>query len=129
MENSKAFSFRQDSVYKEQITLIENDKIIPEDSDFPQTLNSFFSSIVTNLKILEYTDNNSNSENITNPTIKVVLKYRNYPSILTLGEVCKERSISPFSFLGECKEEILKDILNFRTSRTCQETDFPTKVI
>ena len=109
--------------------MIENDKIIPEDSDFPQTLNSFFSSIVTNLKIPEYTDNNLNSDNITNPTIKIVLKYRNYPSIPTLREVCKERSISPFSFLGECKEEILKDILIFGTSRTCKETDFPTKVI
>ena len=53
--------------------VIENVKIISEDSDVAQALNSFFSSIVTNLKISEYTDNNSNSENIADP-IKIILK-------------------------------------------------------
>ena len=38
-------------VSKEQITLGENNEIIPEDSDVAQTLNSLFSNIVTNLKI------------------------------------------------------------------------------
>ena len=42
---------------EEQITSIENDKIILKDIDVAQSLNSFFSSIVTNLKIPEYTDN------------------------------------------------------------------------
>ena len=53
--------------------VIENVKIISEDSDVAQALNSFFSSIVTNLKISEYTDNNSNSENIADQ-IKIILK-------------------------------------------------------
>ena len=47
---------------KEQITLIESDKNISEDSGVAQSLNSFFLSIVTNLIIPEYTDNNSNSK-------------------------------------------------------------------
>ena len=58
---------------KEQITLIENAKIISEDNDVAQSLNSFFSSIVTNIKILEYTCNNSNSENITSQNISADL--------------------------------------------------------
>lgn len=45
-------------LYREQVTLIENDKIISEDSDAAQSLNSSFSSTVTNLKIREYTDSN-----------------------------------------------------------------------
>ena len=85
-------------VSKEQFVLIENDKIIIEESDVTQSLNSFFLSIVINLKISEYTGNNSNSENITDPIIKVILKYRNHPSILTIGEVSKERSTSLFVF-------------------------------
>ena len=44
-------------VSREEITLIENNKIISENSDVAQPLNYFFSSIVTNLKIPEYTDN------------------------------------------------------------------------
>ena len=39
-------------VSKEKITLAENNEIISEDSDVAQTLNSFFSNIKTNLKIL-----------------------------------------------------------------------------
>ena len=58
---------------KEQITLIENAKIISEDNDVAQSLNSFFSSIVTNVKILEYNCNNSNSENITSQNISADL--------------------------------------------------------
>ena len=50
LENSKAFSFGQ-IVSKEQTTLVENNEIISEDGDVAQTLNSFFSNIVTNLKI------------------------------------------------------------------------------
>ena len=70
-------------------------------------MNSFFSSIVTNLKILEYTDNNATSENTTDGIIKIILKYRNHPSILTIGEVYKEKSSSPFSFLEVCEEDQL----------------------
>ena len=75
---------------REQTTLTENDKIISEDIDVAQSLNSFFSSIVTNLKIPEYTDNNSNSENITGQIIKIILKYRNHPSILTMEKYTKK---------------------------------------
>ena len=71
---------------KEQITLIESDKNISGDSGVVQSLNSFFLSIVTNLIIPEYTDNNSNSKYITHPIIKIILKYRPHPSILHPNE-------------------------------------------
>ena len=116
-------------VSREEITLIENNKIISENSDVAQPLNYFFSSIVTNLKIPEYTDNSSNSENITDPIIKIILKYRNHPSILTIVEVSKKRSASPFSILEVCKEKVLGDILNLGISKTCQDTNVPTRVI
>ena len=114
-------------VSEKQITLIENDKIIWEDSDVAQSLSSFFSSIETNLIIHEYNENDSNSKNITDPITNIILKYRNHPSIFTIEKVCKERSIGPFSFSEVCKEEILKDILNFHSSNLCQDTDVPTR--
>ena len=97
-------------VSKEQITLVENNENISEDRDVAQTLNSFFSNIATNLKIPAYADSNSNLENISNPIIKLILKYRDHPSILTVGEVYKEKSDSPFLFTGIHNEEILKEI-------------------
>ena len=55
---------------KEQITLVENNEIIQRDSDVMQTLNSFFSNIVTRLKIPAYVDSNSNLKNLADPTLK-----------------------------------------------------------
>ena len=124
LENSEAF-FSDKIISREQITLIENDKIISEDSHVAQSLNFFFSSIVTNLKIPEYTDSDSSSENITDPIIKTILKYRNHPSMLPIGEPCQERSTSPFSFSEVFKEEVLRYILNLDTSKTCEDTYVP----
>ena len=63
LENSKVF-LSDKIVSKKRIILIKNDKIISEDSDVAQSLNSFFTSIVTKLKIPEYTDKYPNSGNI-----------------------------------------------------------------
>ena len=76
-----------------------------------QTLNSFFSNIVTNLKIPEYKDYDiSFNEDVSDPIIKLILKYRNHPSILTIGEVCKNKlNQQPlFSFSKVTKNEIVK---------------------
>ena len=75
---------------KEQTALTEKSKIISQDSDVAQSLNSSFSSIVTNHRIPEYTENNSKSESITDSIIRIILNYRNHPSILNIGEVCKK---------------------------------------
>ena len=79
-------------VSKEQILLVENDEIISENSKIAESLNCFFSNIAKNLKIPGYRPyNDSLFENISHPILKVILKYRNYPSILTIGEVCKNK--------------------------------------
>ena len=49
--------------------------------------------------------------------------------MLTIGEVCKEKSDSPFLFTGIDKEEILKEIQNLDASKACQDTDVPTKIL
>ena len=115
--------------FKEQITLVENNEIISEDSNVAQTLNSFFSNIATNLKIPAYVDINSNLESVSDPIIKSILKYRDHSSILAIGKVCKEKSDSPFLFTGIDREEILKEILILDASKTCQDADVPTKIL
>ena len=117
MENSRTFLFEQGSV--QRTNYIENDQIILEDSYVAQSLNFFFCNIVINPKITKYTDNNSNSENITSPIIKFISKCRNHRNILTIGEVCKDRSASPFPFSEICKEKLLRDILNLDPLKTC----------
>ena len=66
--------------------IVENDEIISEDSKIAKSMYSFFSNIVINLKIPECKPyNDSLFENVSDPILKVVLKYRKYPSILTTG--------------------------------------------
>ena len=97
-----------------------------------QTLNSFFSNIVTNLKIPEYKDYDiSFNENVSDPIIKLILKYRNHPSILTIGEVCKSKlNKQPlFSFSKVTKNEIVNELLSLDTCKASQDSDIPTKIL
>ena len=85
-------------VSREKITLIEEDEIVESDSNTGQILNTFFSNIVSNLKIAEYADCDPISDNINDPVIKSIVKYRNHPSILNIGEVCNRKQCSFFLF-------------------------------
>ena len=76
---------------KEKITLIEENEIVSNDENTAQVLNTFFSNIVSSLNIPEYDTSDPISDNISDPIIKLIVKYRKHPSILTIGEVCKER--------------------------------------
>ena len=85
----------------ERITLIDNGEVVVTEQDAANVLNTFFSNIVTNLKIpeyfLKYADYDPIVNNISDPILKVIVRYRNHPSILTIGEVCKK--LHKFSFL------------------------------
>ena len=119
-------------VSKEQILLVEDEEIISEDSKIVESLNSFFSNIVKNLKIPGYRPHNDSLfENVSDPLLRVILKYRNHPSILTIGEVCKNKSNKQplFSFSEITRDEILKEILSLDTTKACQDIDIPTKVL
>ena len=116
----------------EQILLVENEEIISEDSKIAESLNSFFSNIVKNLQIPGYRlHNDSLFPNVSDPILQVILKYRNHPSILTIGEVCKNKSNKQplFSFPEVTRDEILKEMLNLDTTKACQDTDIPTKIL
>ena len=53
----------------EIITLIYNGEVVATQQDTANVMNSFFSSVVTNLKITEYADYDP------------IVRYRNHPSI------------------------------------------------
>ena len=72
----------------ERITLIDNGKIVTTEQDTAIVLNTFFSNVVTNLNITKYTDYDPIANNISDPILKVIVRYRIHPSILTIGKVC-----------------------------------------
>ena len=83
-------SFLPDKVTStsEKKTIIEEDKIIGNDSDPVRVLSIFFSNILSNLIIPEYTNCDPLSEFISNPFLKSLIRYSNLPTILKIGEVC-----------------------------------------
>ena len=94
-------------------------------------MNTFFSNIVSSLNFPEYVINDPISDDISDPIIKLIVKYRKHPSILTTGEVCKERKRkhAAFSFSKVAMEEIFRDDLDLDVSKACQDTDVPSKII
>ena len=52
--------------------------------------NNFYAVIVGNLKISDYSNCDPLTEGIGEPALKAIVKYRNQPNIVTLGEICKK---------------------------------------
>ena len=77
------------SKWNEKITLVEDNKIITEDKDNAELLNSFFSNAVKNIKIPEFSDSNPLAENIPHPIFKAILKYKTHTSIIAIKNVRK----------------------------------------
>ena len=80
----------------ERITLIENDKIIKTEKGTAEVLNAFFSNIVQNLDIQQYNVDDPICENINDPLLKAIVRYRNHPSLVAIKKFCNSKS--HFSF-------------------------------
>ena len=50
-----------------KITFVQDDKTFTQDIKVPEELNSFFSNVVKNLKMPEYSERNPLAEEIANP--------------------------------------------------------------
>ena len=110
-----------------KITLVvEGNKIISEDKDNTELLNSLFSNATKNLKILEFSDSNPPAENIPHPIFKVILKYKNHPSIITIKNA---RKWPVFYFCGVSVNYIFKEIKRLKARKAPQITDIPPKTL
>ena len=92
-------------------------------------MNTFFSNVVTNLKIPEYADYNPIANNVSDPILKVIVRYRNHPRILTRGEVCKKSHKISFLFSQVGKKDILEEIQRLDIKKAAQESDIPSRII
>ena len=81
----------------EKITLIENDKIIKTDSKAANLLNTFFSTIISNLNIPEYLVIDPIFNDINDRVLKSVLNYQDHPSIKATEKIFKLKSLFKFS--------------------------------
>ena len=69
---------------KNKIHLTENDKLHKRDLETVEILNDFFSNIVQNLDITRYSNNKPFLDNIKESTMKAIVNYKIYPSIIAV---------------------------------------------
>ena len=111
----------------EKIIIVENDEIISNDKEVAEVLNTFFSNTVSNLNIPEYPVNDPFIDNINNPILKAIFKYKNYPSIKAIEKVSKLDKL--FNLNKVDKEEVFKEIIGLDASKASQDTNVQTKII
>ena len=66
-------------------------------------------------------------ENINDPVLKVIVRYRNQPNIVAIKKFCDSKSY--FSFKNIQKEEIIKELNKLSINKAPKITDIPTKIV
>ena len=89
-------------------------------------LNNFSSNTIKNLENPQYNQADTICQNIKDPVIKTIIKYRNPPRVIAIKERCTNSRFS-FSFIE--KKYILKEIKNLQIKKATQDSDIPTKLI
>ena len=111
---------------RDTINISEKGKILKTESETAESLNSFFSNIVKNLNISRYSEFDHVTENIADPTLKAIFKYKDHPSILAIHSHCEKET---FRFSEGNIEDIRKDILKLDKNKASQHSDIPIKII
>ena len=106
----------------ERITLVENNRVVSDESELVEVFTGYFGNIVWNLGIDGLT--NISSDNGTLAIRKAIEKYQNHPSLKVLRE-----NTNSFSFDFINPQCIRKIINNLNTWKATQQSDIPTKII
>ena len=69
------------SVSREKTNLTRNQNKLNSESEKAETFNNLFSNIAKELEIPEFYASDSFTENINDPLLEAILKYKNHPSI------------------------------------------------
>ena len=111
---------------KDRINISEKGKILKTETETAENLNSFFSNIVKNLNISRYSEFDPVTENIADPTLKAIFKYKDHPSILAIQSNCEKET---FSFSEVNIDNTKKDILKLDKNKSSQHSDILIKII
>ena len=132
IEGNKTFwktikpQFTDKGINHDNITLVENEETVSDNKEISETLNNFFSEVVTNLP--QYDDPTVNVEDIYDPFARAVEKYKNHPSIRLIKENYRNTN-NTFHFEKVSAKEIEKELQSLRRSKAEQDSDIPTKII
>ena len=124
MENLKPSS-RDKSLKGERITLVENNKVVSDESKLVEIFSKYFGNIVQNLGIDGITNTSSDNEAVT--IRQAIEKYQSHPSIKVIRENID--TTNTFSFDLTSSESMSTIINNLDTSKATEQVDIPIKLI
>ena len=108
---------------------MERDLILEKNDDIVEIFNDFFTS-VSNLNIPRYkvpfTDSDQIKNLIEHPILRIIEQNKNHLIIIAINNENVDRR---FSFQEITKSEGNQEILNLDSSKACQKSDIPTKII
>ena len=108
------------------ITLKDNNKIV-ESQNWPANIfNDYFPKILSVLRIPESNNIDPQSERMSCPTLKSIMKYRRHPSITAIQNAYKGSS---FSFSTVEKVDVTREIQNFSKKKAIQDDGIPVKIL
>ena len=74
------------------LTEEENNSLLTNCKEAAKELNNFFANAVKNLNIPNYENCDSLAENVDDPTLKAIAKWRNHPNILPIASKYRNRA-------------------------------------
>ena len=110
---------------KQNIVIVDRDKIISEDNDVAESLQTFFSTAVDSLGIPE-NNHLRNEVNENDPIEKILKTYSSHPSIVMIRS---EVSAATFSFREVTDTEVKKEITNLNPKKAIPHGNIPIKHI
>ena len=114
-----------------KIMLVEKNEIINNEEKKAEIFNTYFTNIVSNLKIPLYQDTDFawgfDPFVGDDPITYILEKYKNHPSIIAIKNFCHESKT--FNFETMKREDVLEKIKSLDRSKTFQNGDVPTKII
>ena len=114
--------------FRENIILVNNERITSDEWKGANTLNNFFSNIIKNFKLPEYYVEDKLSHNLwSHPILKAILKYNNHPSIKVIKSFSTR--FSSFYSLQVGKSTVLKEIRKLNMNKAVKDTDIPVKIL
>ena len=108
----------------ETITLVENNKVVSDESELVEIFSKYFRNIVQNLGMDGLANTSSDNDTVT--IRQAIEKYQNHPSIRVIRENID--TTTKFSFDLINLEYISKIINNLDTSEATQQGDISTKL-
>ena len=100
--------FSEKGANKNDITLIEGDKIFQEDSEVARIFIDFFRDAVNNLNVSVPKEHINEASVLCDPIDGIILKYQHHPSIKLIKDNVRK---GEFSFILVCQSDIEKEIV------------------